>query len=627
MDSRPGTEQEALRIQAAAVAAQQAALNEAEARVQQQRLVLEQQEEQLAAHLEEKRVQLVELRHEVQTERTALRTERTAYMRQVGQMTRQLEAGRHEVAAGKEESQKERDRLRRLRERVKNRWRRHCAAEQQALDQRERRLEAQARQQEKERKRLAHDQEALQQQRLRWNGEHELDRRELQAVWTLLQEEQRHWQQRKAQDEARIRAYVAQLEQREAHLAADQQNLEGKRQTLKKEADGLETRIQNQRRRIQEQEQEVVRLNAVLQELQGRLAQPEQVVRVELPPLATPEPSDRQTEVIQEAEAALQERVAELDALAGDLADQRLHLAEQSHRLAQAQERWERDRDTLTAELDALGRRLQEREHVLEIAEARFRQHEDEMHQQRRRLDVWQADLVIQTAAWEGERDRLLADQRNRENLLQKGLATIEHVRRQWQQRHQQSVDRLRAEYAACENLRQEYTVLRQEWQRQNSLLGEKERHLAQQILAIEQYRQRFLQQTANVASGAKKLERLRRRWASLAAAAERHLARDRQTLAQETARLEDRFRQVRDLIEEVHSREAGVSTREVALEHDRTLADLASAKLRQDVEVLQAQRSVFEQQVKDLQDEVDRLARLLMDERNTPSPVLSQAA
>ncbi len=76
--AEPGTaEKEALRIQAAAVAAQQAALTEEEARLQQRRAALEQQEGQLAAHLEAKRQRLVRLREEAQAARAAVQKERS----------------------------------------------------------------------------------------------------------------------------------------------------------------------------------------------------------------------------------------------------------------------------------------------------------------------------------------------------------------------------------------------------------------------------------------------------------------------------------------------------------------------------------------------------------------------
>ena len=63
---------EALRIQAAAVAAQQMALLEREARLGRDRMALQQHEAQLASHLDEKRERLLELRD--QWESKLLRT-------------------------------------------------------------------------------------------------------------------------------------------------------------------------------------------------------------------------------------------------------------------------------------------------------------------------------------------------------------------------------------------------------------------------------------------------------------------------------------------------------------------------------------------------------------------------
>jgi chromosome segregation ATPase len=626
MDPSHGADQDALRIQVAAVAAQQAALIEAEARLQQRRMVMEQQEEQLSAYLEEKRSQLIELRNEVQAERAALRAERATYKRQVGQISRHFEKTRAEIASKHEQCQKKRNRLRRLRDRVKTRWHRHWTQQRDVLQQREHSLETRVLQVEKERERLKHEKEAFHQQRLRCNGENELDRRELQAGWMLLQEEQRQWADRKAQERSQLTGYVAQLEQRERALAGDRELWEAKRPVLKKEVEGLETRIQNQRRRMQEQESEILRLNTVIETLQTRASLPERPPVVELAPVASPSP-DVAAVLLQEADDEFKRRIAELDALAGELADQRLHLTEQCQRLAQAQDRLQQDRETMAAELETLGRRLQTREQLIEITEERCRQREVDLLQQRHQLDRHQAEFTTRIAAWDGERERLMAELRAREELVEKSLATVANVRRQWQQRHQQGVTRLRTEYAACENLRQEYTVLRQEWQRQNALLGVKQRTLAQQILALEQYRQKYLKPASNPVAATKKLERLRRRCAALSATAERDLARSQQTLQAESARLEERFREFRDLVEEVHARDADLSTREVAWEHERLLADAAAAKLQQDVEALQAQRTVYEQQVGQLNDEIERLARLLMEEGDSGPLPFRQAA
>ncbi len=71
-----GTSKDAVRVQAAAVAAQQAALVEEEDKLDQRRTALESQESQLAAHLENKRLKLLQLSERTQAERAAIASDR-----------------------------------------------------------------------------------------------------------------------------------------------------------------------------------------------------------------------------------------------------------------------------------------------------------------------------------------------------------------------------------------------------------------------------------------------------------------------------------------------------------------------------------------------------------------------
>src|SRR5437870_760781 len=105
---------DALRVQAAAVAAQQAALTEDELRLRQQRQALEQQQTQLVAHLDEKRGRLIELRDQARQAYAELKAERAKFERSIADTARQLEASRAEIAGAKKQVQDERDRLRRL---------------------------------------------------------------------------------------------------------------------------------------------------------------------------------------------------------------------------------------------------------------------------------------------------------------------------------------------------------------------------------------------------------------------------------------------------------------------------------------------------------------------------------
>src|SRR5262249_26132116 len=123
-------------------------------------------------------------------------------------------------------------------------------------------------------------------------------------------------------------------------------------------------------------------------------------------------------------EAELQSRLASLEKVAGELADQRLQLVERYQRVVQAQLDWQQERERTVSDLEALGLRLQEREGTLVSREQAvsttalgLRPPQEEVAHCQRHLDAWQARLTLRQAAWEGERARLLAEVRTRRNL------------------------------------------------------------------------------------------------------------------------------------------------------------------------------------------------------------------
>src|SRR5262245_26533090 len=198
-------EKEALRIQAAAVAAQQAALTEAEARLDQRRVTLEQQENQLAAHLEERRRKLLQTAELAQSARAALDKERETFERQAEKSRAEIEQARRELQQGQREVLAGRAKLADLAGRMKKRWHRNWEAERQAMRRRE---EAVA----EDRRRLERDAEKLEVRRaeidregLRCNGEVELGRRQIQAGWNALREAQQRWKEQQAGEQAALK--------------------------------------------------------------------------------------------------------------------------------------------------------------------------------------------------------------------------------------------------------------------------------------------------------------------------------------------------------------------------------------------------------------------------------------
>jgi len=306
-----GEERDAWRVQVAAVAAQQAALDEEEARLQQRRTDLQQQEEQLAAHLAERRRQL-----EQWSEQNL--AERELWIREKAEHERRLQEQREQAARSHQQILEERERLRRIYQRLRQRS--------QGSEELERR------------------EEALGQEVLRFQAEREQASRQLREAQADLQASQLRWRRRRAQERAALVLRLQEvalaehkLSQARALVQQEKEAWEAEQRRLGQELHGVNNRITNQRQKIQEHREELARLGE-----RRRLALHEADSSVALP---APEGDGHQL-------------VANLEQLAGELSDQRLHLIEQWERLARVQAAWHEQRERAVAELEALARQL-----------------------------------------------------------------------------------------------------------------------------------------------------------------------------------------------------------------------------------------------------------------------------
>jgi chromosome segregation ATPase len=604
-------EKDALRIQAAAVVAQQAALTEQEVRLQQRRVALERQEAQLSAHLEERRQKVVELQGQVREARMALRDERVEHEKRVAETTAELLRTRRDLKAGQDKLRDDRRRLAHLHKRLRRRHAAQGKAVQAAARAREDRLAG-------DRRKLEAEQAALNEARLRFNGEAELGRRQLQDGWDELRRAQKHWEERRGRDDADLRRRAREAAESEQALAEQWQRWEETRRGLEAEAEGLESRVRNLRRKMQEQEQEAQRHGAA--PAPSPATPPEAVAP---PPRPRPEPS-----------AGERERLAGLEVLAGELADQRLHLLEQAARLARAQEEWRAEQAAALAELDEAGRRLQEREariepsgRALAEAEADLRRRAEAVAQRQGHLDGWQARLTAQAAAWEAKRESLLAAMRGREEVARRQADVMDGLRRRWAQRRQKELESLRGELQRCGAARRQYAALWEECLNRGAALEQQQRALAERALALEQYRLEVIGRAADSAAAEKRLERLRRRCAAPTAAARRNLDRERQALSTEAKRLQEVAQQLDKQGLGLAEREAALSERLTSRDQGQADADTAGTRLRAEVRALTAQRDRHEREAQALRDEVERLARLLMEDGPTLLPVGQVAA
>jgi hypothetical protein len=658
--SEPGgavaTDRDTLRIQAAAVAAQQAALGDQEARLQQRQSALEQQQEQLSAHLEEKRQRLAQRQDQAQAERKALQAERDSYTRFLDRVRGDLTQAQMELVDGQQKVQAERRRLMDLHRRLKQRWHRHWVAEKKTLDARKEEVANEECNLAQLRDQLQKQEATLTRERLRFNGDYEIGRRHLHNAWAKVRQAQQKWRQRRHQESTALRLRARELAEAELALADSQRRLETEqadrntqRLLLERELDGLNQRIRNYREKVFEQRQEISRLDVQLQERRSALtsfsASP---VNPEAPDSA----SDKANLVLDKASAAqaaarqagssapisdapdgsLERRLADLDRLAGELADQRSHLAEQWQRLVATQDRWHKDRASAAAEMEAAAQQLQEQEQALEVRQKALQEADDALRERHRSLVHlrqhmvgWRARLKAREASWEGERLHLLTEMRHREALAKHHLHTLTQIRRRWAKQRSLELEKLRAEQAACEKLRTECAGLRQQWQQRFTELDGEKRLLVEKQLALAQHRQET--QGADSVTDRHRLERLRRHWLTLNAATVRATAHERDELKNELDELESRHAEIQKQSASVAALEAKLAEKQTELEHKQTLLVSLHERMKNQLQTAQAQRACAEKQLARLREEVERIASSLIEEPEPPARSLDQAA
>ncbi len=641
-------QQEALRILIAALAAQQMSLGEEEARLQQQRGALEQQQEQLATHLEEKQRRLTQLTECTQVERQALESDRATCEKHLEQATGALQQGQRQLAQSQQKLLTKRRRLAELHQRLRQRWQSHWAAQGQKIKAVEQELARQTGTLEKTAQRLGEQEKALADKQAQLHREAATARSQVQSAQDLLQQAQQQWRQRRRRERAVLKARARQLDLVELQLeqAQKQQGREverwqKQRQRLEQEIEGLQTRSRNLRHKALQQQQEVARVEQQLRQRPQQLragdgaALPAPAVPAshqETPGGLASRPAPAAAVANQDTPSSWQQWAPQLQRLAGDLADQRLELAEQWQRLLLTQDSFQQERDQAANELEARARQLQQQEQAQaqrEQAQAQLeavgqRRHE-ELVKLRQQLTAWRARLRIREASWEGERQRLLAELQAREELANRHLNALVDLRRRWADRRQQELDLVQADRASWAQLRQEIMTLRQEWTRRLAQLEDQRRTQTEKELALEQWRPEVGQ--GDWPSAQRRLERLRRSWILQNAAALRSWRREREAAKEELARLDARFAELQKRSGDVAVAQARLAEEWTACEHKQVLANARQSRMQHELQALQARSTSAEEQIDRMKEEMERMTSSLVDDGNLPTLPLDRAA
>jgi pSer/pThr/pTyr-binding forkhead associated (FHA) protein len=606
-------ERDALRVQAAAVAAQQAELMEEELKLIQKATALERQEKQLADHLEERRRRLDNVREKVRQERAAFRDEMAAAREDLEKSREGFAAEQSEIKTATLQAQLEQKRLVELRKRLKRRWRRNFAQHVADLASREKKLAAAEATAQSQAKSLDRERQKLTEAQQRFNGESWLARRRLSEEWEKVARAQSEANENQREMESTINARARELDAQAASLAQERGAMEDQRRRLERvvaeltrEAEGLEARIAHQR---------------------ARLAEPAPGPAAILP---TQEPIARQSTSLVVADRPWP---AKLRQVAGSLADQRAHLAEQWQKLLEVQDGWQTERLAVLEQLVGLAEDHDRRERVILADERAVRNQQLDLGEQalefrqvRARLEGWQALLTARSTAWEAERDHLRAESTARERLMTERTGHLEKIHQKRTERRRQEIAQARALHAQSEKSRHHYAALWRECLECRDKLAHKLRDLSARSLALERYRQSLVVRAEDPARASKRLTRLERREQARLEGESAELVAQRAELMAEAARLDERARALGRQEDELTLRQEAWQSLLVEEQGKQAAAEDAYRRGRFDLQRLQAQRGLDEKQLAELREEVERMARLLIEDAETALPTANAA-
>ncbi len=611
-------ERDALRVQAAAVAAQQAALLEEEVRLRQRRVALEMQEEQLAGHLESRRRRLREIHEQMRREREEFQLARAAAAQEQAALRKEAQEERDAAAAMGQQVQGRRSRLMELRRRLRRREKQHWQAREAVLAQREDELATCENRHEHEAEKLRQEKESLTEARLRFNGDAELDKRRLREQWEELALAHQQWEACLNEEHAERAKRAHELDRRAAALDKAERDWTGRERSLRltladlhRECTGLETRVANQRRQLSQGEAAVVRQ---LVERQAKETPTETLTAPAdgAPPAGVPEAPEESS------------RAIVLHRVAGGLADQRAHLLEQWQTLLRVQDEWRREREQALAGLETVARSLQEweqwlqmRDQDLNAAAEECRQRQMGLVQMRHSLEGWKSRIRMRETGWETERAVLTAQTRAREIAAARVMRRLQEMARRLHGQRSKEAAELVAARNTCEELRQQYVRLWEECQRRRKELSREQRALAARTLAVEQARSKLVGDGPDAAKVQARLRRLERRNDARYAKVEREMGNARGSWNEEISRLNELARRVQRQQDELTARREELAREHGVWEERRAAVEDVEERRRLDAQLLYARHERDTHLIARLRDELERTVRLLMDEHD----------
>jgi hypothetical protein len=543
---------EAWRIQAAALAAEQIALTEWEENLHNQQAELKHEETEISARLEEKHHQVIGLQEQLSQGREQLRQERD----QLAQQEQALETARQQAIAEREEFEREQGSL-------EKRWNK-CIG-------------------------------VLKQKTNRWKEYRDRSTAKLQAKWAELEKHRQQARTAAEEEAARLQQAWQKLEEERARFQAEQQQARDvareQENARKKLAGELNDEQRQWRRERKELERQCKELRAEAAKLEVRIAKARQL------PGNHSDARDAQAE---------QPRT---------LADYRLHLAQMYGQLAHQEEDWQSRQLEAVVELESLAVQLQEEEtHLtdlrreLELQAEQLRREQAAMYRVRRDFEQRSAAWSVRELQWQAEQERTRAEWRGRERQIHQREVALADLVRRTQQRRRAEIAQIHDIVRANEKMHQHWAKQVQEYHGRCQSVREAQQAHAEQVLALEQARAEFLDRADDPTAGAKRIERLRRRWQGLSARPLREANQKWKALETEQERWAETLAHFRQELEALVQRERDLAEREMDAEAFRLRLD-EQAEGQEQVQLRwQELESSYQQQLAALREELGRI-------------------
>jgi len=586
-------ERQALRAQAAGVAAQQSALLQEELRLLQLEKALQEKEKQLGLYFQEKHLRQVQIQRTLKGRFSKLKQQETAL---IGTMKEQQE----NLLSQTEAARFAQKRFEKLRNKLKSRWktiaRRQLAilaTRNAAIDESMAKLSKEYEHIVKERKSLASAQELFE-------SNYEIENRKLKESYDQLDSEQQQRSLKATMREIDLLHREKELVSRLSLLDQNQLILEQNEKhwitylnRLKLEEEGLEKRILNLREKLPDCSWPLPNTDSVATNN-----------------LAFNIPSDAGALMIQ------------LEGMASHLDDQRLVLLEAWHNLEQRKIVWEKQHNDLLAELDVAGNELGRKQKQIEQWELSLVQKEEnlsfkEQHLslQRKQIEAGQATFKLQLTSYETDRNVLIHELAVRSETMEKLGQLTHETRKELCLKGLKERNELQKERLRLDEIRLSANNIWKDYQNRLHELEFQKQSLAIAELAVGRMTLEVLAGSKDGVGADRRLEKIRKGIA-LRFQEERNMILEGKNHLQSGAALFET--QIHNLAQ--RENELAIRTGDLVVgqaNFDETRQEFERGKMQnlEAIKMLQGSNNLQETQIADLKAQVEKLHAVLIDE------------